>query len=64
MINGPWIIKPPALPDTTPEQTRAGVEPDPAVRARVLPVIFRKVAVVPVKRGCRGPWSALVFDLF
>jgi hypothetical protein len=44
MINGPWIIKPPALPDTTPEQTRAGVEPDPAVRARVLPVIFRKVA--------------------
>ena len=48
MINGPWIIKPPALPDTTPEQTRAGVKPDPAVRARVLPVIFRKVAVVPV----------------
>ena len=48
MINGPWIIKPPAFPDTTPEQTRAGVEPDPAVRARVLPVIFRKVAVVPV----------------
>ena len=48
MINGPLIINPLALPDTTPEQTKVGVEPDPAVRAKVLPVILRKVAVVPV----------------
>jgi hypothetical protein len=47
MINGPLIIKPLALPDTTPEQTMAGVVPDGVVIASVAPVIFVMLALVP-----------------
>jgi hypothetical protein len=36
------------LPDTTPEQTMAGVAPDGVVIARVEPVILVRFAVSPV----------------
>ena len=41
------IIKPLALPETTPEQTMAGVAPDGVVIASVPPVMLVIVALVP-----------------
>lgn len=48
ITNGPWIIKPPAPPDTTPEQTIAAVAPEGVVTFNVAPVILPKAPVAPV----------------
>jgi hypothetical protein len=48
ITSGPWITNPLVPPDTTPEQTIAGVAPDGVVTVSVLPVISVNRPVLPV----------------
>jgi hypothetical protein len=48
MIKGPLITNPLVLPDTTPEQTMAGVAPEGVVIVIVEPVMFVNKPVFPV----------------